>query len=115
MDRYMTDVIDNSDPFTSIHDHNTVPFNSVRQSRVTGPSKTPKCHVGHGNFCKVPKSFGDRAPNIKKFRRLRRKTAENFRHVTASLGGCRNQNFVRRVTRHMGCRTDLNSTVLRFL
>jgi hypothetical protein len=62
----------------------------------------------------VPKSFGDRAPNIENFRRLRRKTAENFRHVTASLGGCRNQNFVRRVTRHMGCRTDLNGTVSRF-
>jgi hypothetical protein len=89
----------------------TVPFKSVQQSRVTGPSKTPKCHVGHGNFCKVPKSFGDWAPNIENFCRLWRKTAENFRHVTASLGGCQNQNFVRRVTHHMGCRTDLNGTV----
>jgi hypothetical protein len=51
----------------SVADENTVPFKSVRQSRVTGPSKTPECHVGHGNFCKVPKSFGDRAPNIENF------------------------------------------------
>ena len=28
----------------------TVPFHSVWQSHVTGPSETPKCHVSHGNF-----------------------------------------------------------------
>src|SRR6266705_464220 len=28
----------------------TVPFHSIRQSRVTDPSKTPKCHGGHGAF-----------------------------------------------------------------
>jgi hypothetical protein len=59
----------------------------------------------------VPKSFGGQAPNIENFRRLRRETAENFQHVTASPGGCRNQNFVRRVTCHMVCRTELNGTV----
>ena len=51
----------------------------------------------------------------KLYRRLRRKIAENFRHVTASLRRCRNQNFVRRVTRHMGCRTELNGTVILYL
>ena len=45
----------------------TVPFNSVRQSRITGPSKSLKCHVGHGNFCEVPNSFGDQVPNIENF------------------------------------------------
>ena len=64
----------------------TVPFNSVRQSRVTGPSELPKCHAGHGNFFKMPKSFGSQAPNIKNLRRLRRKTAENFRPVTSVAG-----------------------------
>ena len=33
-------------------------------------------------------------------------------NVTVSLGGCGNQNFVRRITRHMGCQTELNGTVL---
>ena len=47
--------------------HGTVPFNSVRQSRVTGPSKSPKCHVGHGNFYKVPKSFCDLALKYRNF------------------------------------------------
>ena len=45
----------------------TVLFNSVRQSRITGPSKSLKCHVGHGNFCEVPNSFGDQVPNIENF------------------------------------------------
>ena len=45
----------------------TVLFNSVRQSRVTGPSKLLKCHVGHGNFYKVPKSFCDLALKYKNF------------------------------------------------
>ena len=56
----------------------TVPFKSIRQSRVTRPSKTLKCHGGHGNFCKVLNSFSDHVPNIENFRHLRRKTAENF-------------------------------------
>ena len=50
----------------------TVPFHSVRQSRITGPSKTLKCHVSHGNFCKVPNSFGDHVPNIENFLHLLR-------------------------------------------
>ena len=37
----------------------TVPFNSVWQSHIMGPSKLLKCHIGHGNFYEVPKSFGD--------------------------------------------------------
>ena len=39
----------------------TVPFHSiqVRQSRVTGPQKSTKCHDGHGHFGQVTKSFLD--------------------------------------------------------
>ena len=61
-------------------------------------------------ICKV-NSFSDHVPNIEIFRRLRRKTAENFGHVTANLGGCRNQNFGRPVTGHTPCRIDLNGKV----
>ena len=89
----------------------TVPFNSVRQSRVTGPSKSPKCHVGHGNFYKVPKSFCDLALNYRIFLPPAAQNCGKFPNVTVSLGGCRNQNFVRRVTHHMGCRSELNGTV----
>ena len=64
----------------------TVPFKSIRQSRVTRPSKTLKCHGGHGNFCKVLNSFSDHVPNIKKFRRLRRKTAEKFPKIWTCHG-----------------------------
>ena len=35
----------------------TVPFHSIRQSRVTGPQKSTKCHDGHGHFGEVTKSF----------------------------------------------------------
>ena len=90
---------------------NTVPFNSVRQSRVTGPSKSPKCHVGHGNFYKVPKSFCDLALNYRIFLPPVAQNCGKFPNVTVSLECCRNQNFVRRVTRHMGCRSELNGTV----
>ena len=91
--------------------HYTVPFKSIRQSHITRPSKTLKCHGGHSNFCKVLNSFSDHVPNIEIFRCLRRKTAENLRHVMASLGGCRNQNFGRPVTGRTPCRVDLNGTV----
>ena len=37
----------------------TVPFHSIRQSRVTGPQKSTKCHDGHGHFGEVMKSFLD--------------------------------------------------------
>ena len=37
-----------------------------------GSFKTLKCHGSHGNFCKVPNSFGSHKPNIEIFRRLRR-------------------------------------------
>ena len=52
--------------------YHTVPFQSIRQSRVTGPSKTAKRHGSHGNFRKVTNSFDDYVPNIEIFRRLRR-------------------------------------------
>jgi len=42
----------------------TVPFHSIRQSRVTGPSKMPKCHGCHGDFHGVPNSFGNHVTNI---------------------------------------------------
>jgi hypothetical protein len=35
----------------------TVPFKSIRQSHVTGPSKSPKFHRCHTHFEKVPKIF----------------------------------------------------------
>ena len=72
----------------------TVPFNSVRQSRVTGPSKSPKCHVGHGNFYKVPKSFCDLALKYRIFWPPAAQNCGKSTNVTVSLGGCRNQNFV---------------------
>ena len=34
-------------------------FHSIRQSRVTGPQKSTKCHDGHGHFGEVTKSFLD--------------------------------------------------------
>ena len=37
----------------------SVPFHSIRQSRVTGPQKSTKCHDGHGHFGEVTKSFLD--------------------------------------------------------
>ena len=79
---------------------NTVPFQSIRQSRVTGLPKSTKCHDCHGHFGEVTKSFGDHMPNIEIFRHLRRQTAEIFVHVTAKLGGCRNHIFIRCITRH---------------
>ena len=39
--------------------NSTVPFHSIRQSRVTGPQKSTKCHDGHGHFGEVTKSFLD--------------------------------------------------------
>jgi hypothetical protein len=35
----------------------TVPFHSIRQSRVTEPPKMLKCHGCHGVFQGVPNSF----------------------------------------------------------
>ena len=37
----------------------TVPFHSIRQSHVTDPHKSTKCHDGHGHFGEVTKSFLD--------------------------------------------------------
>ena len=37
----------------------TVPFHSIRQSHITGPQKSTKCHNGHGHFGEVMKSFLD--------------------------------------------------------
>ena len=65
---------------------NTVPFKSIRQSRITRPSKTLKCHGGHSNFCKVLNSFSDHVPNIEIFRHLWRKTAEKFPKIWTCHG-----------------------------
>ena len=91
-----------------------LPFQSIRQSRVTGLPKSTKCHVCHGHFGEVTKSFCDHVPNIENFRRLRRQTGENFVHVTANFGGWRNHIFVRCVTRHSAWRIDWNGTVVWF-
>ena len=45
----------------------TVTFNSVWQPCIMGPFKLPKCHVGRGHFCRMPKSFGDLALQYRKF------------------------------------------------
>ena len=37
----------------------TVLFYSIRQSHITGPQKSTKCHDGHGHFGEVTKSFLD--------------------------------------------------------
>ena len=47
--------------------HHTVPFHSIRQSRITGPSKMPKCHGCHSDFHGVPNSFGNHVTNIANF------------------------------------------------
>ena len=39
--------------------YDTVVFHSIRQSHVTGPQKSTKCHDGHGHFGEVTKSFLD--------------------------------------------------------
>ena len=75
-------------------EQSTVPFNSVWQSHVTGPSKLPKCHVGHGNFYKVPKSFCDLALKYRNFLPPAAQNCGKSPNVTVSLGGCQNQNFV---------------------
>jgi len=62
--------------------YDTVPFHSIRQSRVTGPSKMPKCHGCHGDFHGVPNSFGNHVTNIEIFRRLRL----NCRKIPKNLG-----------------------------
>ena len=35
-----------------------------------GPSKMLKCHISHGNFCKVPNPFSDHMPKFRKFSSL---------------------------------------------
>ena len=45
----------------------TVPFHSIRQSCVTGPSKMLKCHGCHGDFYGVLNSFGNHVSNIENF------------------------------------------------
>jgi len=50
-----------------VQDDPTVPFHSIRQSRVTGPSKMPKCHSCHSDFHGVPNSFGNHVTNIANF------------------------------------------------
>ena len=54
----------------STHFNNTVPFRSIRQSRVTGPQKSTNCHDGHGHFGEVTKSFLDSKKKIKKLKWL---------------------------------------------
>ena len=45
----------------------TVPFHSIQQSRITGPSKMLKCHGCHSDFYGVPNSFGNHMTNIEIF------------------------------------------------
>jgi len=45
----------------------TVPFHSIWQSHITGPSKMLKCHSCHGNFHGVPNSFGNHVTSIQIF------------------------------------------------
>ena len=78
----------------------TVPFRSIHQSHVTGLPKLTKCHVSHGHFGEVTKSFGDHVPNIENFCCLRRQPGKIFVYVTANLGGWQNHIFIRCVTRH---------------
>jgi hypothetical protein len=55
----------------------TVPFHSIRQSRVTGLLKMLKCHGCHGGFRGLPNSFLIiMSPIYHFFRRLHRSTAE---------------------------------------
>ena len=47
-----------------VQEYDTVVFHSIRQSRVTGPQKSTKCHDGHGHFGEVTKSFLDSKKKI---------------------------------------------------
>jgi hypothetical protein len=84
----------------------TVPFHSIRQSRVTDPFKFPKCNGGHGEFGVLPKSPSQADPNIEDFGCLRHFSADILGYVTAVLAFCRNQNFGSTVTGHGACRIE---------
>ena len=60
----------------------------------TGLPKLMKCHICHGHFGQVTKSFGDHVPNIEIFHCLWHQSAEIFVHVMVNLGGWRNHVFV---------------------
>ena len=45
----------------------TVPFHSIWQSCITGPSKMLKCHSCQGDLYGVPNSFGNHVTNIEIF------------------------------------------------
>jgi hypothetical protein len=45
----------------------TVPFHSIRQSRVTGLPKSAKCHDCHGHLVQVTKTFLDTKKNYINF------------------------------------------------
>jgi hypothetical protein len=89
----------------------TVPFHSVRQSRVTGHLASLKCHGSHDKFCKVPNLF------CAQYRKNSSPAALNCRKCPKTwtchgkFGSCRNQNFGRPVTRHGACRIEWNGTV----
>ena len=85
---------------------NTVPFHSIRQSRVTGPPKSPQCHGGNGYFRRVPNSFDSHMLKIVKFCGLWRKTVEIFSECHGHFVECRNQNFGRPVMGNRPCRIE---------
>ena len=89
----------------------TVPFHSIRQSHVTGPSKMLKCHCCHGDFSGVLNSFGNHVTFFVACGAKLPKISQKFGYVTAILGGRRNQIFGRPVTRHGPCWIDWNGTV----
>jgi len=61
----------------------TVPFHSIWQSCITGPSKMLKCHGCHSDFHGVPNSFGKHVTNIEIFLSP---AALNCRKFTKNLG-----------------------------
>ena len=50
-------ISENPAPYKKAGPGPTVPFHSIRQSRVTGPRITLKCNGCHGDFGQVPKPF----------------------------------------------------------
>ena len=94
----------------------TVPFHSIQQSHITGPSKMLKCHGCHSNFYGMLNSFGNHVSNIEIFfiacSAKVPKISQKFGYVTATLGGRWNQIFGRPVMHHGPWWIDWNGTVL---
>jgi len=89
----------------------TVPFRSIRQYRITGPLKLPKCNRGNGQFWKVLNTLAGPTPYTPIFRASRGHLLNVLCSVTVTWPKCQNQNFSRCVMCNRTCRIDRNGRV----